>query len=199
MDKLQQLLDASAAHHDHLCPRQVLGVKMGVYAAELLGVNYPQSDKRLFSFVETDGCFADGISAATGCTLGHRTLRLMDLGKVAAVFVDTKTHHALRLRPCLNIREVANQCGVNGRSRWHTQLVAYQQLAFEALFDVQQIHLNLAMEEIISRAGVRVNCARCGEEIINEREVYQDGQYLCQTCAGNSYYSLLVPTFAYMD
>ena len=50
----------------------------------------PQTDKRLYTFVETDGCFADGVMVATGCSLGHRTLRLIDYGKVAATFVDTR-------------------------------------------------------------------------------------------------------------
>jgi formylmethanofuran dehydrogenase subunit E len=36
MHDLQTLLAQSAALHNHLCPRQVLGVRMGMYAAELL-------------------------------------------------------------------------------------------------------------------------------------------------------------------
>src|SRR3712207_7090667 len=48
------------------------------------------------SFVETDGCFADGVSVATGCWLGRRTLRLVDHGKVAATFMDTLTERAVR-------------------------------------------------------------------------------------------------------
>jgi formylmethanofuran dehydrogenase subunit E len=86
---LNQLLDRSAELHNHLCPRQVLGVRIGMYAGELLGLELPQTDKRLYTFVETDGCFADGVSVAAGCWLGRRTMRLMDYGKVAAVFVDT--------------------------------------------------------------------------------------------------------------
>src|SRR3989304_4446193 len=40
------LLEPTAALHRHLCPRQVLGVRMGMLAGELLGVDLPQSDKR---------------------------------------------------------------------------------------------------------------------------------------------------------
>ncbi len=82
---LQFVLRASAErHHGHLCPRQVLGVRMGVYAAEYLAVDVPQDDKRLFAFVETDGCLVDGITAATECSCGHRTMRILDYGKTAA-------------------------------------------------------------------------------------------------------------------
>ena len=48
MRDLQTLLNASAErHHNHLCPRQVLGVRMGLYAAELFDLDLPQNDKRL--------------------------------------------------------------------------------------------------------------------------------------------------------
>jgi formylmethanofuran dehydrogenase subunit E len=43
MDLLEALLTQSAEYHRHLCPRQVLGVRMGLYAGELLGLELPQS------------------------------------------------------------------------------------------------------------------------------------------------------------
>lgn len=49
MRSLSELLGASAALHRHLCPRQVLGVRMGVWAGELLGLDVPQADKRLLT------------------------------------------------------------------------------------------------------------------------------------------------------
>ena len=93
---LESFFAQSSALHKHLCPRQVLGVRMGMHAAGLFTLKLPQSNKRLLTFVETDGCFSDGISVATGCTMGHRTMRLVDHGKIAATFVDTHTAKALR-------------------------------------------------------------------------------------------------------
>ena len=95
MSALEALFAASAAQHRHLCPRQVLGVRMGVLAGGVLGLILPQQDKRLITLIETDGCFADGISSATGCCIGHRTLRVMDYGKVAATFVDARANRAV--------------------------------------------------------------------------------------------------------
>ena len=60
MSELQELLDKTAEYHHHLCPRQVLGVRMGMYAGELLGLELPQPRKRLLAIMETDGCGADG-------------------------------------------------------------------------------------------------------------------------------------------
>lgn len=188
---LEALLNQSAAHHHHLCPRQVLGVRMGMYGATLLRLPYPQQNKRLFIFVETDGCFADGVAIATGCTLGHRTLRLIDFGKIAATFVDTLTEEAIRIYPSLDSRQQAGVLMPNARSRWHAQLAAYQMISDERLFETQHVHLALSMKALISRPRVRVNCSVCGEEIINEREITCHGIVLCRACAGESYYSVV--------
>ncbi len=190
MATLQELLAVTEAQHKHLCPRQVLGVRMGMYAAELLRIELPQGEKRVLTFVETDGCFADGVSAATGCTLGHRTLRHVDHGKTAAVFVDTKTEFAVRIHPSPESRKLAACCQPDAKSRWHAQLEAYQVLASTDLFIAQEVALNLSIGKLISRPGIRVNCSVCGEEIINEREIIVEGQPLCRRCAGDTYFIL---------
>ncbi len=190
MASFVELLAQTADRHDHLCPRQVIGVRMGMYAAELLHLELPQSDKRLLTFVETDGCFADGVSVATGCSLGHRTMRLMDFGKVAATFVDTKTERAVRIFPHAESRANARLTLPDARSRWHAQLEAYQVMPVEQMLRWQPVTLTIALKQLISRPGVRVNCAVCGEEIINEREVIVDGQAICRTCAGDHYYQV---------
>ncbi|HEX6288443.1 MAG TPA: FmdE family protein [Herpetosiphonaceae bacterium] len=186
--QLQAMLEAAAALHDHLCPRQVLGVRIGVYAGELLGLDLPQRDKRLWTFVESDGCFADGVAAATGCWLGRRTLRLVDLGKIAATFVDTQTGRAVRIRPSPYARDRAMQHAPHAASRWHAYLDAYQTMPTTDLLDAQPVVLTVEMAKIISRPDVRVMCQRCAEEIINEREVLRAGAVLCQSCAGDAYY-----------
>jgi formylmethanofuran dehydrogenase subunit E len=185
---LSQLLDRSAELHNHLCPRQVLGVRIGMYAGELLGLELPQTDKRLYTFVETDGCFADGVSVAAGCWLGRRTMRLMDYGKVAAVFVDTCSERAVRIWPHPQSRVRAGAYAPDARSRWHTQLEAYQVMPADELLCARPVTLTLSMKALISRPGVRRTCAECGEEILNEREVTVYGKTLCLTCADGGYY-----------
>ncbi len=185
---LAELLNESAARHKHLCPRQVLGARMGLLGAQLLGLELPNATKRLLVIVETDGCFADGLSAATGCTVGARTLRVMDHGKVAAVFVDTKTDRAVRLIPSQASRTLAREYAPLARSRWHAQLEAYQIMPDAELFTVQPVALTLSLERLLSKPGRKAICDACGEEIINEREVVQDGQVLCRACAGDGYW-----------
>ncbi len=184
---IQAVLRQAAATHKHLCPRQVLGARMGLYAAELLHLDLPQDDKRLYTFVETDGCFVDGVTAATGCSLGHRTLRLMDYGKVAATFVDTAIGSGIRIWPSPLYRSHAAQYAPTPPNRWRAQLEAYQIMPATELLCVREVELSVDMKAIIGKPGVRVNCAGCGEEILNLREIIRDGKILCHGCADENY------------
>lgn len=188
---LKELLEKSVLDHAHLCPRQVLGVRMGMYAAKILELDLPQRDKRLFTFIETDGCFVDGVSAATGCTVGHRTMRIIDFGKAAATFVDTKSNNAVRITPLIQARFQAWQYAPDAQSHWHAQLEAYQMMLDEELMMAQSVTLVVSLDKILSKPGIRVNCDLCGEEIMNERDVQVDGRTLCKSCAGMSYVEIL--------
>lgn len=160
---------------------------MGLHAGELLELELPQAGKRLFAFVETDGCFADGITASTGCSLGHRTLRLMDEGKVACTFVDTRSGRALRIWPSPASRTRALEYAPQAASRWHAQLEAYQVMPASELLCVREVELLVNLDALIGKPGVRVNCSRCGEEVLNGREVAIDGTIYCRGCAQGSY------------
>jgi formylmethanofuran dehydrogenase subunit E len=188
MDTLGQLLDRSAAHHHHLCPRQVLGVRIGMRASVELDLDLPQKDQRLFAFVECDGCGMGGIAVATGCWVDRRTLRVLDYGKLAATFVDTYTGQAVRIHPHPESRLRAVQYAPEAPDRWHCQRRAYQIVPDEELLIVQPVHLTVSLDKIISKPGMRVVCDRCGEEISNEREVQRKGLSLCRACAGDGYY-----------
>ncbi len=188
MPDIQGLLDLCSARHRHLCPRQVLGVRMGLAGTAALGLSVPCPDKRLIVIAETDGCFADGLEVSAEVSVGHRTLRIEDYGKIAAVFVDRQTGITLRLAPRLDARELARQYAPNEPQRYFAQLQAYQVMPDKVLFSITPVVLSTPIEQIISRPGVRVNCTSCGEEIINEREVMMDGRPYCQACAGPAYY-----------
>jgi len=185
---LEESLRTSAAQHHHLCPRQVLGVRMGLFAGDLLEMTLPRQDKRLLVIVETDGCFADGVSAATACAVGHRTLRVEDIGKVAATFVDVQTERAVRIAPEPSARRQARAFAPEAATTWASQLVGYQRMPPETLLRWQEVRLVVPPGVLMSRPGQRVSCEVCREEIINEREVVDGGRVFCRTCAGTRYY-----------
>ncbi|MCC7512215.1 MAG: TraR/DksA C4-type zinc finger protein [Anaerolineae bacterium] len=187
--ELQALLEKSASRHSHLCPRQILGVRLGLLGMKTLGFDEPPAKKRLLVIVESDGCFADGVIAATDCAVGHRTLRVEDYGKTAATFIDTLTGRAMRVAPALDVRERAGLHVPDEPRRYFAQLRAYQSMPDAEMFSVTPVSLAVPLEAILSRPGARVNCDACGEEIINERETLRGGLVLCRACAGNAYYA----------
>ena len=188
MHDLQPLLDLSSARHSHLCPRQVLGVRVALAGAAALNMTTPRDDKRLLTIVETDGCFADGVEVASGCSVGHRTLRVADYGKIAAVFVDVKVERAVRVAPRLDVRERAYDYVPEERRHYFAQLQGYQVMPDDELVVIEEVQLTRPVAAIVSRPGVRVDCARCGEEIINEREIVVEEESLCIHCAQGGYY-----------
>jgi formylmethanofuran dehydrogenase subunit E len=189
IDGFEEIFRETVARHSHACPRQVLGVRVGMLAARLFGLDLPQKEKRLFAFVETDGCFTDGVAAATGCTLGRRTMRLVDYGKVAVTFVDTISGKAMRVWPNPEARQGAWKYAPDAEDGWHAQLEGYKTMPTCELLLFEPVHLLVSIKEIVSKPGLRAICSNCGEEIMNEREVVREGAVLCKRCAGlDSYY-----------
>ncbi|MBI2324230.1 MAG: TraR/DksA C4-type zinc finger protein [Chloroflexi bacterium] len=177
--------------HRHICPRQVLGVRIGLYAGELLGVELPRDDKRLLVFVETDGCFADSVSVATGCWLGHRTMRLIDHGKSAATVVDRRTADAIRVWADPAARVRAAEYAPDAPDRWHAMRDGYRVMPVTELLRAARVTVDLDLEALVSRNGRRVVCDGCGEDVINDRGVARDGVTLCRDCAGTPYFRVI--------
>ena len=188
MKELQQILGISCQEHDHLCPRQILGARIGMAGLTALGFTEAPGNKRLLVILETDGCFADGVIAAAECTVGHRTLRVEDFGKTAATFVDTRTRKAVRVAPRVDARAQAERYAPEQPTHYLAQMEAYQSMPTEALLTIAEVLLDTPLEQILSRPGIRTVCMMCGEEILNERELERDGLVLCRTCAGQGYY-----------
>ena len=98
MRQFDELLQEAVAFHGHLCPGQVLGIRMAVAGCRALQIDEPKAmGKGLVVFVEIDRCATDAIQAVTGCSLGKRTLKHMDYGKMAATFVNVPAGEAVRV------------------------------------------------------------------------------------------------------
>src|SRR5207253_4813705 len=98
MKSLEEYLTLAAQSHGHMCPGQVLGVRMAMLGLKQLGIDEPADfRKRLLTVVEIDRCATDAVSLVTGCRLGKRSMKFLDYGKVAATFVDLETSNAVRV------------------------------------------------------------------------------------------------------
>ena len=161
---------------------------MGIAGLAALGLEAPITKLTGLVIVETDGCFVDGVEVATEATVGHRTLRVKDYGKIAATFVDVSRGTALRLSPKADARERARRFASPVASRYAAQLEGYRRLPERELFDFRIVNLTPPLETLLSRPELRLNCDVCGEEIFNGREIISGRAIFCQSCEAGGYY-----------
>ena len=190
MKPLEEYLALAKLSHGHMCPGQVLGVRMAVRGLKELGIDDPgPHGKGLLTFVEIDRCATDAVSLVTGCSLGRRSLKFMDFGKVAATFVDLKSGRAVRVAARDDSRSKAMKARPDIADPHRQQLEAYKVMDDADLFEVQSVRVNLDPADLPGAPRSRVACENCGEGINNGRERRVDGRILCRHCAGESYYT----------
>ena len=192
MKSLEEYLLLAAQDHGHVCPGQVLGVRMAMLGLRKLGIDEPvEQRKRLLTFVEIDRCATDAVSLVTGCRLGKRSLKLLDYGKLAATFVDLETHRAVRVAARDDARAKARGMFPELAEPRQQQLEAYKVMDDADLFAVHWVKVKLKPEDLPGRPRSRVSCEQCGEGVNDGRERRVDGRVLCRSCAGESYFEIV--------
>lgn len=193
MQTLDELLEVAHQQHGHKCAGYVLGVRVALTGCRLLGIEDPRREHNLVVFVEIDRCAADAIQVATGCSLGRRTLKHLDYGKLAATFLHTGTGRAVRVAVRGDARARAEAWVTAERDRSEAQKLAYRDLPDDDLLTVQWVEVALPPEDAPGRSVGRTDCIRCGEEINDRREVLSVEGPMCRACAGDAYYTMTVP------
>jgi formylmethanofuran dehydrogenase subunit E len=191
MRPFQELLDSSVAAHGHLCPGQVVGVRMAILGCRLLGFEVPCSLpqlKKLMVFVEMDRCTGDAVAHITGVKLGRRSLKFVDYGIMAASFVNLETGQAFRVISTEEARELAQSCVPCEADKLQAQLQAYQLMPDNVLFRVQEVRVDLTPFDLPGPTRKKVTCVRCGQVVRDNREVIKDGRPYCRPCAGGAYF-----------
>jgi len=186
----ESLLEASVELHGHLCPGQVLGVKMSMLGLREIGITDPRGRDRksLIVFVEMDRCATDAVQSVTGCSLGRRTMKFMDFGKMAATFLNLRTGRAIRVIAKEEARQKAREYFPEIESKYTAQLEAYKIMSEEDLFDVMDVQVTIPPEDMPGRPVQRIRCDSCGEYVQDMREVYREGKVLCRPCSYPGYY-----------
>ncbi|MBF0343905.1 MAG: formylmethanofuran dehydrogenase [Nitrospirae bacterium] len=189
----EHLLADSARVHGHLCPGQVLGVRMSILGLTKIGIDDPRGRQRkdLIVYVEIDRCATDAISSVTGCTLGHRTLKYVDYGKMAATFLNLKTNYALRIVALEEARQIAKNRFPHIEDQMQAQCEAYKVMADEELFSWTEVSVGIRQDDMPGRPLRRVVCSRCGEHVQDGRECMDDGSIFCVACCKGAYYTVI--------
>lgn len=192
MKSLEEHLRESAGFHGGDCPGQTLGVRLARAGLERVGIDDPLSDrwrKNIMVYVELDRCAADAVMIVTGCRVGKRSLKLVDHGIMAATFVNLKTGLAVRVTAREEARELAEKYAPDETDRYEQQRKAYRVMPDEELLDFEEVEVTIPPEDMPGSPISRVTCDRCGDTVVDMREVRVDGETLCRPCAHGSYFS----------
>lgn len=189
----EELLRESVRNHGHLCAGQVLGVRMSLLGLREAGISDPKGAdrKNILVFVEMDRCATDAVQSVTGCSLGKRTLKFLDYGKMAATFLNLKTQRAVRVVAREDSRHRAQEYSCGMKDKYQAQLEAYKVMPDEELFEVREVSVKPRPEDMPGRPLRRVRCDDCGEYVQDAREIARDGRAFCKPCAEGGYYTAL--------
>ena len=131
MDSFHSLLDSCAAEHGHLCPGQVVGVRMAILGCRLIGMDQPKridQIKKLLVYVEMDRCAADAVAHVTGVKLGRRSLKFVDYGIMAATFMNLDTGDSYRVLSTEEARDLAQVYAPEFATKSERQITAYKRM-----------------------------------------------------------------------
>jgi formylmethanofuran dehydrogenase subunit E len=192
MQDFDTLLNNSAAAHGHLCPGQVVGVRMAMLGCRLIGLDEPtriDQIKKLIVFIEMDRCTGDAVAFVTGVKLGRRSLKFVDYGIMAATFVNLETSTAFRVISTEEARDLAPVYAPEIPEKYPRQLEAYKRMPDSVLFRVQKVLVDMSEYDLPGPTRKKVSCSRCGQVIRDNRELVKNGDILCKPCAQGAYFS----------
>ncbi len=187
----ETLLDGSAAEHGHLCPGQVIGVRMALLGLKLIGLDNPKNTpdiKKLIVYVEIDRCATDAISYVTGVKLGRRSLKFKDYGIMAATFINLSTNKAFRVLSTEESRKLSEKYAPHIENIHKRQLEAYKIMSLSELFEVQEVSVDISQSDMPGPSTFKMECQSCGQVIRDKKEVFHNNENLCHECAGTAYY-----------
>ena len=194
MDDFNTLLEGSARAHGHLCPGQVVGVRMAMLGCRLIGLDNPSQlpqIKKLIVYVEIDRCATDAIAHVTGVKLGRRSLKYVDNGIMAATFVNLETEEAFRIVSTESSRDLAPVYAPGVDDVRQQQIDAYRTMPDDVLFTIEPVRVDVPVHDMPGPSRFKVRCASCGAIVRDKKEVLVDHRTLCRPCAYGTYYQPL--------
>jgi len=186
MESLQESYERAKKFHGGICGGIVLGVRMARLGCQMIGLEEPrkpENRKKIMVCVEISRCATDGIQSVTGCSLGRRTLKVMDYGVMAATFLNLETKKTVRISIHQDSRQKAQTLFPHLTDENHVYLEAYTLMSDEDLFKAEEVRVHLSDLDLPGPPPKRLKCDLCGEEVIQGREIKHKGKTVCRRCA----------------
>ena len=194
MEDFETLLQGSAEAHGHLCPGQVVGVRMALEGCRLIELDNPAElpqIKKLIVYVEMDRCATDAISFVTGVRLGRRSLKFVDNGIMAATFINLETGKAFRIVSRESSRKLAKTYTPEISDSNEQQLQGYKKMKIAELFTIQKVKVDVPASDMPGPTRFKQVCSSCGQVVRDKKEVLKNDKILCRPCASGTYYQVI--------
>lgn len=193
----------TAEIHGHFCPGSALGVMASLWALKDKDWDLLASEgmEDLMAVVEINACFADGVQAVSGCTLGNNALVYRDLGRLAVTFAVRGKDEGVRVRVRPDFRYRIDRAVpefyplmetvVKNRAGSAEDEAAFKDKGREAAFAI----LQRPFEDFLIREKVRTDlpeyapitkravCPVCGEDVMSTKIISEGAaRGLCLIC-----------------
>lgn len=185
MSDYEILVEKAKKFHGGLCPGIVMGTRMTIAAMKELGLDPKEKSRDLIVYVEIDRCMTDAVQAITGCSLGHRSLKYVDYGKFAATFINMKTGKAVR------VSSVEDRSKDPENQTMEEAIEKLSTMPEEELLKLEEVQMEVPENDIPGFPKQKAVCSKCGERIMDGRDITVDGEVLCKACANDAYYNSL--------
>ncbi len=181
--------------HGHVCPGLAIGYRVAEIALKHLK-EMRSPDEELLAIVENDACGVDAVMVMTGCTLGKGNLIFRDLGKQVYTFGSRSSNRALRIsvdgakvhrsesqKDELRSKVFSGTATKVEKAQFdlarNQRIEQILHMPEEEFCKVEQIDFQLPTKALLFPS---VQCARCGEYVMEPRARVRDGQFVCLDC-----------------
>ncbi|MDD4802461.1 MAG: FmdE family protein [Syntrophomonas sp.] len=186
-------LELAIQFHGHICPGLLMGIRVAEFAQKHLNVSQDY-DEELLAVVETNSCGVDAIQAILGCTFGKGNLIFNDYGKNVYTIASRDKNRAVRIaqkfkeKPepdSMRYRQLSRKVVLTDEEtieRENLLGIIFERIMsspFEELFTWQEIEFGFPQKAQIYPT---VQCALCGEGVMEPRAVKNEKGYICLTC-----------------
>lgn len=193
MCKNMSPLELAIQFHGHVCPGLLMGVRAAEFAQKKLDVSQDQ-DEELLAIVETNSCGVDAIQAILGCTFGKGNLIFKDYGKNVYTIASRDKNRAVRIAPKYKdqpdqefsrYHELNHKINLTDNEAIEKENligIIFEKImstSFDELFNWQEISFDFPEKAVIYPT---VQCAVCGEGVMESRAIKTEQGYICPCC-----------------
>jgi formylmethanofuran dehydrogenase subunit E len=170
---MDSLYNDLISFHGHSCPGLAIGYRMTKAGLAFLSGSRSE-DEELVAIVENNACGVDALQVLSGCTFGKGNLIFKDYGKQVYTLYDRKTKRGVRV--LFDARKFPEDVPTD-RERFVNWLLSASDDSFLTLTEARMD------EPEPAKIMKSVECAFCGEMVMETRTREIDGRSACIPCA----------------